>query len=118
MSAQQVRTTDPLLAGFFSISEAARLVGVGQPLVRGWLNGYPGSGAGPVVKRDFGGTRTVSFLDLMELRFIAIFRAQKVPMPTLRKAAEQARRPSARAFRREVCHGSPQDICACRAGER
>ena len=92
MNARRERTTDPLLAGFFSISEAARLVGVGQPLVRGWLNGYPGSGAGPVVKRDFGGTRTVSFLDLMELRFIAIFRAQKVPMPTLRKAAEQARR--------------------------
>lgn len=68
------------------------MVGVGSPLIRGWLNGYPNSGAGPVVKRDFGGTRAVSFLDLMELRFIAVFRAQKVPMPTLRKAADQARR--------------------------
>tara|TARA_R110000787_G_scaffold24088_5_gene68624 strand:- start:390 stop:1079 length:690 start_codon:yes stop_codon:yes gene_type:complete len=92
MSARQNSYTDPLLAGFFSIPEAARLVGVSPNLVRGWLNGYANSRSGPVVDRDFEGTRTVSFLDLMELRFIAVFRAQKVSMPTLRIAAENARR--------------------------
>lgn len=83
---------DPLLAGFYSIADAARLVGASQPKLRGWLNGYSNSHSGPIVDRDFSNTRTVSFLDLMELRFIAFFRGQDVSMPTLRRAAEQARR--------------------------
>ncbi len=84
-------TRHPLLAGFFSISEAARLVEVSPNLIQGWLNGYTNSHSGPVIERDFEGTRTVSFLDLMELRFISVFRRQRVSMPTLRKAAERAR---------------------------
>lgn len=82
---------DPLLSGFFSISDASDLLGRSQQSVRGWLNGYPNSVRGPVIERDFAGSRTVSFLDLMELRFIAFFRSQGVSMPTLRKAAERAR---------------------------
>ncbi len=82
---------DPLLAGFFTISEAAALVGESQAVVRGWLNGYANSKVGPIVQRDFGGTRTVSFLDLMELRFVSFFRKQGVRMQTLRCAAERAR---------------------------
>ena len=91
MSAQREQPADPLLAGFFSIGEAARLVRVSPALIRGWLNGYTNSRSGPVLNRDFAGTRTVSFLDLMELRFIATFRAQRVPMTILRRAAEKAR---------------------------
>jgi uncharacterized protein (DUF433 family) len=91
VNARREQISDPLLAGFFSTAEAARLVGVTPALVRGWLNGYPNSQSGPVVDRDFEGTRAVSFLDLMELRFIAVFRTQKVPMPTIRLAAERAR---------------------------
>ena len=91
MSARQRNATDPLLAGFFSVAEAARLVGTSQATVRGWLDGYPNSRLGPIVDRDFEGTRAVGFLDLMELRFIAVFRGQKVPMLTLRRAAERAR---------------------------
>lgn len=83
---------DPLLAGFFSVAAAARLVGVPHQMVRGWLNGYANSRSGPVIDRDFSETRAISFLDLMELRFIAVFRAQGVSMPTLRRAAENARR--------------------------
>ena len=41
--------------------------------------------------RDFAGTRTVSFLDLMEIRFISVFREQGVSMQTLRNAANRAR---------------------------
>ncbi|MEQ8585139.1 MAG: DUF433 domain-containing protein [Thalassobaculaceae bacterium] len=83
--------SDPLIAGFFSVADAARLIGVSRQTVRGWLNGYANSQSGPVVDRDFAGTRTISFLDLMELRFISIFRSQGVSMPTLRQAAENAR---------------------------
>lgn len=82
---------DPLLSGYFSIPAAAQLLNVSPSSVRGWLNGYSGSDAGPVVERDFEGTRAVSFLDLMELRFIAFFRKQKVSVATLRKAADRAR---------------------------
>ncbi|WP_026987807.1 DUF433 domain-containing protein [Fodinicurvata fenggangensis] len=92
MSVRLAHKTDPLLAGFFSISDVARLVGVKSALIRSWLTGYPNSKSGPIVDRDFEGTRTVSFLDLMELRFIAIFRGQGVPMATIRTAAENARR--------------------------
>lgn len=81
---------DPLLSGFFSIADAAHLLNASAPSVRGWLNGYSNSKSGPVIERDFAGTRAVSFLDLMELRFIAFFRPH-VSMPTIRNAAEAAR---------------------------
>ncbi|WP_066587917.1 hypothetical protein [Sphingomonas pruni] len=83
---------DPLLAGFYSPSDAARLIGVvGTAKLRGWLNGWPNSSSGPIIDRDFQNSRTISFLDLMELRFIEAFRRQGVTMPTLRKAAAKAR---------------------------
>lgn len=83
---------DPLLAGFYSPADAARLLQVASPKLRGWLNGWTNSAAGPIVERDFKNSRTISFLDLMEMRFIEAFRSQGVPMQTLRKAAAQARR--------------------------
>ncbi|MAM37248.1 MAG: hypothetical protein CL949_01790 [Erythrobacter sp.] len=83
---------DPLLAGFYSPADAARLLKVASPKLRGWLNGWTGSTAGPIVDRDFKDSRTISFLDLMEMRFIEAFRSQGVPMQTLRKAADRARR--------------------------
>ncbi|XAP76993.1 hypothetical protein ABC955_10360 [Citromicrobium bathyomarinum] len=82
---------DPLLAGFYSPADAARLLQVATPKLRGWLNGWASSSAGPIIDRDFKNTRTVSFLDLMEMRFIEAFRSQGVPMQTLRKASERAR---------------------------
>ncbi|WP_197051947.1 DUF433 domain-containing protein [Sphingomonas sp. 35-24ZXX] len=83
---------DPLLAGFYSIGDATRLLGVSHAAkLRGWINGWPNSKSGPIVERDFKQTATVSFLDLMELRFIEYFRSQGVSMPTLRKAADLAR---------------------------
>ncbi|SFD67739.1 DUF433 domain-containing protein [Roseivivax sediminis] len=82
---------DPLFAGFFSVPETAKLVHAKSAAIRGWLNGYPNSQAGPVIDRDFKDTRTLSFLDLMEVRFVAFFRSQGVPMRTLRDAAARAR---------------------------
>ncbi|MGM0583381.1 MAG: hypothetical protein ACQEUZ_01855 [Pseudomonadota bacterium] len=82
---------DPLLSGFFSIADAAHLLNTPQQRLRGWLNGYARSVAGPVIERDFVGSRAVSFLDLMELRFIAFFRPH-VSMQTIRRAAETARK--------------------------
>ena len=67
-------------------------MGESPAVLHGWLNGYANSKVGPIVQRDFGGTRTVSFLDLMELRFVSFFRKQGVQMQTLRRAVERARR--------------------------
>lgn len=83
---------DPLLAGFYSPADASRLLQVASPKLRGWLNGWPNSASGPIIDRDFKGSRTISFLDLMELRFIEAFRSQGVSMPTLRAAAARARK--------------------------
>lgn len=83
---------DPLLAGFFSTAAAARLVGAHPNTVRGWVEGYRKTKIGPVIDRDFEGTGALSFLDLMELRFISFFRSQGVGMPTIRLAAENLRR--------------------------
>lgn len=83
---------DPLLAGFYSPADASRLLQVATPKLRGWLNGWSSSTAGPIVYRDFKNSRTISFLDLMEMRFIEAFRRQGVPMQTLRKAASRARK--------------------------
>src|SRR3546814_7569534 len=72
---------------------ATRLLGVSHSAkLRGWINGWPKSKSGPIVDRDFKKTATVSFLDLMELRLIEYFRGQGVSMPTLRKAADMARK--------------------------
>ncbi|QTH20804.1 DUF433 domain-containing protein [Rhizorhabdus wittichii] len=83
---------DPLLAGFYSPADAARLLQVASPKLRGWLNGWGNSAAGPIVDRDFKHSRTISFLDLMEMRFIEAFRRQGVSMQTLRAAAARARK--------------------------
>ncbi|WP_267395017.1 DUF433 domain-containing protein [Sphingomonas sp. GC_Shp_1] len=82
---------DPLLAGFYSPGDVARLLQVASPKLRGWLNGWGKNSAGPIIDRDFKDGRTVSFLDLIEVRFIEAFRKQGVPMQTLRRAAARAR---------------------------
>lgn len=82
---------DPLLAGFYSPADAARLLQVASPKLRGWLNGWGNSAAGPIVDRDFKNSPTISFLDLMEMRFIEAFRRQGVSMQTLRAASARAR---------------------------
>ncbi|WP_146032583.1 hypothetical protein [Sphingobium sp. SA916] len=93
MGVMEAIDRDPLLAGFYSIGDATRLLGVSHAAkLRGWINGWPSSKSGPIVNRDFKKSPTVSFLDLMELRFIEYFRGQGVSMQTLRKAAEMARK--------------------------
>ncbi|MCA3564976.1 MAG: hypothetical protein IOC90_13525 [Methylocystis sp.] len=83
---------DPLLAGFFTLRDVARLLNMDNTArIRGWLDGWSKSASGPIIDRDFNG-RTVSFLDLMEIRFVDHFRRQKVTMPTIRRAADNLRK--------------------------
>ncbi len=87
---------DPLAHGFYTVSEAARLIAVGNAQrIRGWLKGYPRRNAGPLLIRDFepiGRKEELSFLDLMEVRFVEHFREAGVKARTLRRAAERLRK--------------------------
>lgn len=90
-----MKPINPLAAGFYTISDAARLIEVGSARrILGWLRGYPKRRIGPLLNRDFmpiGGHEELSFLDLMEIRFVEYLREQGVKVQTLRKALENAR---------------------------
>ncbi len=80
--------------GFYTVSEAARLLGFesGQRITR-WMS--PSSkGAAPVILRDYpkaGREHEISFLDLVEVRFVEHFRQVKISLQSLRVAAKNAR---------------------------
>lgn len=82
------------VGGFYTVSEAARLLKIdSEPRIRGWLRGY-GNGAGPVIDRQYplrNGVDEIGFYDLMEIRFIEYFRRQKISLQSIRKAAAAAR---------------------------
>lgn len=82
------------VGGFYTVSEAARLLKIdSEPRIRGWLRGYGGE-AGPVIERQYplrNGIDEIGFYDLMEIRFIEYFRRQKISLQSIRKAAAAAR---------------------------
>lgn len=86
--------SDGLSGGFYTAQEAARILRI--PSVRrvqGWISGYT-HGAGPVLDRDYeplDGRQALSFWDLVEVRFLEYFRAEGIPLQTLRKIAIKAR---------------------------
>lgn len=85
-----------LATGFYTVPEAARLIRVGSARrIYGWLRGYPDRQISPLLNRDFepiGEDEEVSFLDLMEIRFVMYFREKGVKIKTLRKASEALRK--------------------------
>ncbi|MFL1875703.1 hypothetical protein ACIKT0_10970 [Hansschlegelia beijingensis] len=87
---------NPLSLGFYSVNEAARLIEMGSARrIYGWLRGYPGRQAGPLIARQFqplNGAEEISFLDLMELRLIEMLREQDVRPRTIRAAINEARK--------------------------
>lgn len=80
--------------GFYTISEAARLLGMEKPQrVSRWLQPTR-MGGDPVIVRDYpriGREHEVSFLDLIEIRFVEHFRQQNISLQSLRLAAKNAR---------------------------
>jgi uncharacterized protein (DUF433 family) len=95
MGAAQPIKSHPLASGFYTIPEAAKLIAVGnEQRIRGWLKGYPRRYVGPLLVRDFepiNRKEELSFLDLMEVRFVEHFRAAGVKANSLRRAAERLR---------------------------
>jgi uncharacterized protein (DUF433 family) len=86
---------NPLAQGFYTPKEAAKLVEFSSTQkVYGWLRGWPRRKIGPVLQREFEpieGVEELSFLDLMEIRFVRFFRDHKVKWSTLHLAAREAR---------------------------
>lgn len=85
--------SDPLSGGFYTVTEATRLLGIsGSGTVVGWLKGR--SAKGPVIQRQYeplDKRQELGFLDLIEVRFIDQFRKQGYSLQSLRAAAEVAR---------------------------
>lgn len=92
-------TGDPLLAGFYTVSEAARLLRIdNRQRIYRWLRPLKhgaNRGLGAVIQRDYQpleNWQELSFWDLIEVRFVEHFRRQGLSLQYLRKVAEQARR--------------------------
>lgn len=78
--------TSYLGVGLYSIPEAGRIVGAPISRVRRWLD--PESG---VVERCLNpAERTITFVELMDLFFIRMFRDEGVSLQTIRKVSEAA----------------------------
>ena len=86
--------SDPLLAGFYTVKEAARLLRIdNQRRIYRWVRqGYDHLPS--VIRRDYqplAKLHELSFWDLIEVRFVEHFLRQKVSLQYLRKVAEKAR---------------------------
>ncbi len=86
---------NPLARGFYTVPEAARLIEVGsERRIYGWLQGYPSRQIGPLLAREYhpiDKRQELSFLDLIEVRFVEHFRERNVKVSTLRNAIKNAR---------------------------
>lgn len=81
--------------GIYTIPEAARLIGVNYTKVRGWVVGYPQTKGPPIIHNQIGEYRNkiaLSFINLMEARFIAYFARFGVHVKSIRYMAEEAKR--------------------------
>jgi uncharacterized protein (DUF433 family) len=84
---------DLLEIGIFTIPEVAELVEAPQDLVRIWVGGHTGKQFA-VIDNQLGrvdGKVAVSFMNLMELRFVAIFAHAGVGLREIRKIMDEVR---------------------------
>jgi len=82
-----------LETGIYTVPEAAALVGVPSARVRVWIEGHKGKQS-PVIDNQLGRVDdkiAVSFTNLMELRFVALFAAAGVKVRTIRAIMDEAR---------------------------
>lgn len=83
--------------GLYSFPEAARIIGVKPPTLRRWAKEYRYTSRGttyahhPVIPRHFDAdASTLTFLELIELLFVRLFRAEGVSMAAIREASLRA----------------------------
>jgi len=83
--------------GLYSFPEAARIIGVKPSTLRRWAKEYRYASRGttylhqPVVPPHFGANESpLAFVELIELLFVKLFRAEGVSMPAIRTASQRA----------------------------
>lgn len=85
--------------GIYSISEASRLTGVPSRSIRRWLWGYEFKSQGEVKAAEplwtpehdvIEDSQALGFRDLIEIRFVAAFKAEGVSLQTIRAALDKA----------------------------
>ena len=84
---------DWLGIGIYTIPEAAGLVEATQPELRIWIEGRSGKQK-PIIENDLGrlGKRVaISFTNLMELRFVALFSNAGVRLNEIRSILDEAK---------------------------
>ncbi len=84
---------DLLSTGIYTVSEAAKLLGVANARVNGWVFGYPKTKSDPIIKSDLeilDGEKAMTFVNLMEARFIAAFARHGVSVKAMRSMAKNA----------------------------
>jgi uncharacterized protein (DUF433 family) len=88
-------SSSPLARGFYTVGDAARLIpNASSNRIYNWLNPYHGE-EDALISREYdpiANAQELSFLDLMEVRFVEYFRNAGVSVRSLRKAAERARK--------------------------
>lgn len=86
-------TIDLLSIGIYPVPEVSKYLSVSEAKVRGWVYGYPRSGAPPLINNQLDNKdyrQALSFVNLMEARFISVFAAHGVHVRTIRAIAEEA----------------------------
>lgn len=84
---------DLLEAGIYTIPQVAELVNAPQANVRVWVEGHTGK-QDPIIDNQIGrvgGKTAISFVNLMELRFIATFVKAGVRLQDIRKIMDEVR---------------------------
>lgn len=82
--------------GLYSYADAARIIGVPPSTLRSWVRDYFYDARGrpyrrkPVIRRYFPDEPILTFLELIELLFVKLFRDHGVSMPTIRLASARA----------------------------
>lgn len=91
--ARSIESQDEVIGrGVYTVPQAARLVGAPSNKVRRWVFGL--GGREPIIMADYpmlDGSRSLSFHDLIEARFIRAFRNAGVSFQHLRQVAMKAR---------------------------
>lgn len=91
------RTRGPSLldSGIYTVADARRLIHLPDMRVRRWIDGDRRTNAEAILKNELGwkgGKLAFSFVNLMEMRFMAFFASQGVNIRSIRFMAEEAKR--------------------------
>lgn len=82
--------------GLYSYAEAARIIGVAPSTLRSWVREYYYEVEGrryhraPIIRRHFPDQPILTFLELIELLFVKLFREHGVSMRAIRLASHRA----------------------------